>query len=187
MYTLDMNKEAFLAGRSASPPIDEDLVSERVFRASEVQRDYRALLDSAREAPVTVIDRDGRLIGVEPWADLQLGRQTRARLRELHQFLTAYRRFHDDDPAAWVELTPFPWLAPLPKEAVSDFAEMLMPVLAEAVAHGDLDEYAGMLRGWQSSAETWGDEAIESRMRAPIDPKKLVEVFPPESTSSESA
>ena len=182
-----MKKDAFLAGRGALPPVDESLVSERVFRASEVQRDYRALLDSAREAPVTVIDRDGELIGVEPWADLQLGRQIRARLRELHQFLTAYRRFRDDEPPAWVELTPFPWLAPLPKEEVAGFAEMLMPVLAEAVAHGDLDEYAGMLRGWQSSAETWGDEAIESRMAARIDPKRVVEVFPPEIASSERA
>lgn len=76
-------------------------------------------------------------------------------------------------------MTPFPFLAAFDADDVDEFSAELIPYLEESVRRRDLDGFLGNLRAWESSAETYGDEAMLAQMNVPLDPAKFVELSPP--------
>jgi broad specificity phosphatase PhoE len=149
------------------------------FRSSDLQRRYRAVLDSARRAPVQVTDRDGHRLAVGDWDEMVLATLFMRILDQIGQFHAVWARHRDEPPSEWATMTPFPFLAAFDGDDVEQFADELIPYLEEAVRRRDLEGWLGNLRAWQSSAETYDDERMLARMRVKLDPAKLVAISPP--------
>jgi hypothetical protein len=149
------------------------------FRGSDLQRQYRAVLDSAREAPVSVVDRDGHVLAVTNWDEMMTARMFMRLLDAISQFHAVWARHREEPATEWAAMTPFPFLAAFDADDVEEFANELIPYLEEAVQRRDLEGFLGNLRAWESSAETYDDEAMLAQMNAPLDPAKFIELSPP--------
>lgn len=149
------------------------------WRPTELQRAYRALLDSAKDEPQTIVDSDGTV--------LELGSKERAdfehalvrHLGEAAQFQAAFSRHGAQEAAEWAALTPYPWLASFDRAEVAEFARELYAYALDAARRQTIDGLEGNLRAWQSTAEVYEQPEVLEALMAPIDPNEIVEVFPP--------
>lgn len=148
-----------------------------VFRASEVQRSYRALLDAAKEGPVQIIDSDGSVLGLESWEELEFGRRFRDLAARLDQFRRVYAHHRKRPAAEWAAMTPFPWIDTLDHDEVAAFAREIEELLLQAANRGELHELDGALHIWRSTANTYRSPEILAAMSEVLD--EATEVFPP--------
>lgn len=151
--------------------------------ASVFQQRYRDVLNRAATEPV-LISRHNDPIGVlEPFATRLRDSEFVRHIRDAMLFLTAYRMADGpgDGDHPWVVTSPYPWLAPLPRQDLGDFAAALMPTLLRSLREADPDIYSMNLRAWQSACETRGDERFEEALLMPIDQalQGSVELEPP--------
>jgi hypothetical protein len=149
------------------------------FRGSDLQRRYRSVLDSAREAPVWVTDKDGFRFVVASSEEIDFAWAYLRILDAIAQFHAVWARHRDEPPARWAAMTPFPFLAAFDRDDVEEFSSELVPYLEESVRRRDLEGFLGNLRAWESTAETYGDEAMLAQMNEPLDPSKYVALRPP--------
>jgi hypothetical protein len=149
------------------------------FRASEVQRGYRELLDRAREEPQQILDADGSAFAVEPWNEMRFARRFQQIASAAAQLRAVYGRHRDESAAEWAALTPFPWLAGFDADEVADFAEELVDLVLDASNRGDLEELEGFLAAARSTGEIYNAPELLDQMTGELDPVELVEVFPP--------
>ena len=147
-----------------------------VFRASEVQREYRALLDSAKEGPVQILDADGSVLGLDSWDEVQFHRLFREFAARIDQFRQVYLRHRDEPAAAWASMTPFPWADTLDQEEIAEFADEIQALLLEAANRGELHELDGAIHAWRSTANTYRAPEILAAMNEVGEPE---EVFAP--------
>lgn len=150
-----------------------------VFRASSLQREYRRVLDCAREAPVQVLDRDDTLLGIERWDDLVFARGVVAALEQVGQFHAVYSRHREEPSCNWASMTPFPWLAEFDEADIDEFAKELLPHLFESLRRNTLDPYLGNVRAWESSAELLDDPDMAAALDIDIAAEQLVEIYAP--------
>lgn len=149
------------------------------FRASEVQRGYRELLDRARDEPQQILDSDGSAFAVEPWETMQFGRRYRQLAAAAAQFRAVYGRHRDEPVPEWAALTPFPWIASFDAEEVEQFSSDLLELLLDAGNRGELEEIEGFLAAAKATAEIYDAPDVLEQLTAALDPVELVEVFPP--------
>lgn len=150
-----------------------------VFRASALQREYRRVLDAARDGPVQILDKDDTLLGIERWDDLVFARGVLAALDHIGQFHAVHSRHRDEHPTKWASMTPFPWLAEFGISDVDQFATELLPHLFAALRRKSLDPYLGNLRAWESSAEMLDDEEMIAATSIELGDADLFEISPP--------
>jgi hypothetical protein len=143
------------------------------FRGSDLQRRYRSVLDSARDAPVWVSDKDGFRFVLAASEEIDFAWAFLRILDAIAQFHAAWARHHEEPPARWAAMTPFPFLAALDRDDVERFSSELLPYLEESVRRRDLEGFLGNLRAWESSAETYDDEAMLAQMNEPLDPAAI--------------
>jgi len=157
------------SGRSAGAP----------WGPTEIQRDYRTLLDRAKDAPQEVLDSDGELlvIQVKDIADFQ--RCLLEQVAETGRFLAIYNEHRDSPPARWAMQTGYPWLAAFSPEEVQEFAAELVAYTFDAGQRGTLEQLEGNLSAWESTAGIYGQPDVLRALCAPVDLQKVVEVFPP--------
>jgi hypothetical protein len=137
------------------------------------------VLDCARKSPVTIVDSDGhRSLSPTGTRHRSRGRSC-ASSTTSPSFHAVWSRHRGEPPAQWATMTPFPFLAAFDADDVDEFSAELIPYLEESVRRRDLDGFLGNLRAWESSAETYGDEAMLAQMNVPLDPAKFVELSPP--------
>ncbi len=158
-----------------------------VFRASALQREYRRVLDGAHHAPVPVLDSDNELLSVERWSTMAFSHGVVAALEDVGQFHAAYAQHKDDEPVSWVAMTPYPWLVALDRDEIDEFATELFPYLMDSVRRGSLESFAGNLRAWESTAETYDNDEMLAAMLTPFDGASLVEVSPPSEEQAQAA
>lgn len=156
------------------------LPSGTTFRGSDLQRRYRAVLDSARSAPVELIDSDGHRLAVADWDELSFAWTFLRAVDAIAQFHDAWHQHGDQAPANWVSMTPFPFLSVFDRDEVAQFSQELLPSLEQAVRGRNLDPFIGNLRAWESSAETYDDQVILDEMSEPLDPATFVEIPHPD-------
>jgi hypothetical protein len=154
-----------------------------VFRASEVQRSYRVLLDAAKEGPVQILDADGTVLGLEPWDQLDFAHRYRDHAARVDQFRQVYIRHREQPAAEWAAMTPFPWIDTLDRDEVAEFSEEIQALLLQAANRGELHELDGALHIWRSTANTYRAPEILAAMTEEGEP---VEVFPPSHYGYES-
>jgi hypothetical protein len=153
--------------------------SGQVFRASALQREYRRVLDCARESPVQVLDKDDTLLGIERWDDLVFAHGMLSALEEIGQFHAIFARHREEGPADWAAMTPFPWLSHFDGDDAAEFAGELLPRLFESLRRGSLDPYLGAIRAWESSTELLDDAEMVAALNVDLAGERLVEIFPP--------
>jgi hypothetical protein len=151
-----------------------------IRRASHLQRDYRSVLDAAKQSVVSVLDRDDTVLGIARLDSIVFLQRVVEALEQVGQFEAAYARHAGEPASEWAEMTPFPWLASLEPEYVTEFRTELMPSLLLAVHHSDIEPFLGNLRAWESTAETVNDAEMMTQMMEPIDSTRIAELFPPE-------
>jgi hypothetical protein len=157
------------SGRSAAAP----------WGPTEIQRDYRTLLDWAKDRPQEVVDSDGELLVIQDKGIADFQRRLREQVAEAGRFLAVFNEHRDVAPARWAVQTAYPWLAAFSPEEVAEFAEELVAYTFDAAQRGTLEQLEGNLRAWESTAGIYAQPDVMRALRAPVDAAGLMEVFPP--------
>jgi hypothetical protein len=155
------------SGRSAETP----------WGPTEIQRDYRTLLDRAKDSPQEVLDSDGELFLVQVKATADFQRRLLEQVAETARFLAIYNEHRDSPPAGWAMQTGYPWLAAFSAEEVGEFTEELVAYTFDAGQRRSLEQLEGNLRAWESTAGIYAQPDILRALHAPI--SEMAEVFPP--------
>jgi hypothetical protein len=101
------------AGKQTSVPAARGRASGRSANApwgpTEIQRDYRTLLDRAKDAPQEVLDADGELLVIQTKALAELQRRLQAQVAETARFMAIFSEHRDVPPSEWALQTGYPW------------------------------------------------------------------------------
>ncbi len=157
------------SGRSAAAP----------WGPTEIQRDYRTLLDWAKDRPQEVLDSDGELLVIQDKGVADFQRRLREQMAEAGRFLAVFNEHRDVEPAGWAVQTAYPWLAAFSGEEVAEFARELVAHAFDAAQRGTLEQFEGNLRAWESTAGIYAQPDVMQALHAPTDVAVLMEIFPP--------
>ncbi|MFI5004952.1 MAG: hypothetical protein ACHQE6_08055 [Solirubrobacterales bacterium] len=157
------------SGRSAGAP----------WGPTEIQRDYRTLLDRAKDRPQEVLDSDGELLIIQGKSIADFQRRLREQMAEAGRFLAIFNEHREVPPGRWAMQTAYPWLAAFSSEEVAEFAQELVAYTFDAAQRGTLEQIEGNLRAWESTAGIYGQPDVMQALCAPMDAAELMEVFPP--------
>ncbi len=146
---------------------------------TEVQRDYRTLLDRAKDSPQEVLDSDGELLVIQTKGVAEFQRRLQAQVAETARFLAIYNEHRDTPPSEWAMQTGYPWLAAFGNEEVGEFARELVAHTFDAAQRGTLEQVEGNLRAWESTAGLYGAPDAMLALLEPVDLDGIVEVHPP--------
>lgn len=128
----------------------------KVFRASDVQRRYRAVLDGAKEdGLVQILDADGTVLAVELWKDAEFAGSLLEWARTAGQFREVFERHHEEPVGDWASLSPFPWIDSLHPGEVEELVDELARTTLLAAGRGDLSEVIGLVRAFKATADTY--------------------------------
>lgn len=166
-------------GRGRGRATAEAAQAPDAWRPSELQRGYRAVLDSAKERPQLIVDTDGSLLIIEPKIQADFAHALVDRLAEVAQFRAAYMAHVDELPASWASETPYPWIAAFDSEEVAGFANELLGFALDAAQRHSLEFFEGNLRAWQSTAEVYESPDQLAALLEPIEMSEVAEVSPP--------
>ena len=104
------------SGRTADAP----------WGPTEIQRDYRTLLDRAKDSPQEVLDADGELLVIQTKGVADFQRRLQAQVAETARFLAVYNEHREVQPSEWAMQTGYPWLAAFSSDEVGEFARELV-------------------------------------------------------------
>lgn len=146
---------------------------------TEIQRDYRTLLDRAKDAPQDVLDADGELLVIQTKGVADFQRRLQAQVAETARFLAIYNEHREVLPSEWAMQTGYPWLAAFSSDEVEEFARELVADTFDAAQRGTLEHLDGNLRAWGSTAGVYGRPDAMQTLLSPVDLDGIVEVLPP--------
>jgi hypothetical protein len=146
---------------------------------TEVQRDYRTLLDRAKDTPQEVLDSDGELLVIQTKGVADFQRRLQAQVAETARFLAVYNEHRDVPPSEWAMQTGYPWLAAFCSDEVGEFVRELVAHTFDAAQRDTLEQVEGALRAWESTAGLYGQPDVMPMLLAPVDLDGIVEVHPP--------
>jgi len=171
------------AGKQTSGSAGRERASGRSVDApwgpTEIQRDYRTLLDRAKDTPQEVLDSDGELLLIQAKRVADFQRRLQAQVAETARFLAVYNEHREAPPSEWAMQTAYPWLAALGSDEVEEFARELVAHTFDAAQRGTLEQAEGNLRAWESTAGIYGQPHVMRALLASIDLDGIVEVRPP--------
>jgi hypothetical protein len=157
------------SGRSADAP----------WGPTEIQRDYRTLLDRAKDAPQEVLDSDGELLVIQTKGVAEFQRRLQAQVAETARFVAIFNEHREVPPQEWAMQTGYPWLAAFSSDEVEEFARELVADTFDAAQRGTLEHLDGNLRAWSSTAGVYGQPDAMRALLSPVDLDGIVEVLPP--------
>ncbi len=157
------------SGRSADAP----------WGPTEIQRDYRTLLDRAKDGPQEVLDADGELLVIQAKGVAEFRRRLQAQVAETARFLAIYGEHREVPPSAWAMQTAYPWLAAFSRDEVEEFASELVADTFDAAQRGTLEHLEGNLHAWASTAGIYGQSDAMRVLLSPAALNAIVEVLPP--------
>lgn len=154
---------------------------------TEIQRDYRSFLDSAKDRPQEVLDSDGELLVLQAKRVADFQRRLQSHVAEAGRFLAVYNEHRRRPPREWAMQTAYPWLAAFSMAEVAEFAQELVAYVFDAGQRGTLEQLEGNLRAWESTAGIYGQPDVMRALRAPVALDRLAEVFPPSEGQAQAA
>lgn len=157
------------SGRSADAP----------WGPTEIQRDYRTLLDRAKNTPQEVLDSDGEVLVIQTKGVADFQRRLRAQVAETARFVAIFNEHRDVPPSAWAMQTAYPWVAAFSNAEVAEFARELVADTFDAAQRGTLEHLEGNLRAWASTAGVYRQPDAMRALLSQIDLDGIVEVLPP--------
>jgi hypothetical protein len=114
------------SGRSADAP----------WGPTEIQRDYRTLLDRAKDAPQEVLDSDGELLVIQTKGVAEFQRRLQAQVAETARFVAILNEHREVPPSEWAIQTAYPWLAAFSSDEVEEFSRELVADTFDAAQRG---------------------------------------------------
>jgi hypothetical protein len=114
--TLGSAARGRASGRSADAP----------WGPTEIQRDYRTLLDRAKDAPQEVLDSDGEVLVIQTKGVADFQRHLQAQVAETARFVAIFNEHREVLPPEWAMQTAYPWLAAFSSDEVEEFARELV-------------------------------------------------------------
>jgi hypothetical protein len=179
------------ASKQTSVPATRDRASGRSRDApwgpTEIQRDYRTLLDRAKDIPQEVLDSDGELLVIQTKGVAEFQRRLQAQVAETARFLAIYNEHREIPPPEWAMQTAYPWLAAFSSDEVEEFAHELIGDTFDAAQRGTLDHLEGNLRAWASTAGVYGQPGAMLALLSPLDLDGIVEILPPSEGQARAA
>jgi len=157
------------SGRSADAP----------WGPTEIQRDYRTLLDRAKNSPQEVLDSDGEVLVVQTKGLAEFQRRLQAQVAETARFMAIFNEHRGVPSSEWALQTAYPWVAAFSSDEVADFARELVADMFDAAQRGTLEHLEGNLRAWASTAGVYGQPDAIRALLSQIDLDGIVEVLPP--------
>jgi hypothetical protein len=142
------------------------------YSSSQLQDSYREALDiAARGEPVVISRWDKPVSVLEPFMLRNRESEFVRHIDDVMRFLASAELAATSGvpTSSWVPVSAYPWLAVLPPEAISEFAEEMLPMLLEALRENDPDVFALALSAWQASCEARGDEELAEALRKPVE------------------
>lgn len=123
---------------------------------TEIQRDYRTLLDRAKDVPQEVLDSDGELLVIQTKGVAEFQRRLQAQVAETARLLAIFNEHREVPPSKWAMQTGYPWLAAFSSNEVEEFVRELVADTFDAAQRGTLEHLEGNLRAWGSTAGVYG-------------------------------
>jgi hypothetical protein len=157
------------SGRSANAP----------WGPTEIQRDYRTLLDRAKDAPQEVLDSDGELLVIQTKGVADFQRHLQAQVAETARFVAIFNEHRDVSPSEWAMQTGYPWLAAFSSDEVEEFARELLADTFDAAQRGTLEHLDGNVHAWASTAGLYEQPDAMRALLSPVDPDGILEILPP--------
>jgi hypothetical protein len=152
-----------------------------------LQREYRAVLDSAKAHAQVIVDSDGTTLVVQLKDEADFHAGLAERVAQAGRFLAVHRANAGREPREWAQQTDFPYLAAFDAEEVDEFSRELLAYTIDAAQRGTLENLEGNLRAWRSSADIYEDPQVLAQLTAELDTAELVEVHPPSEKQAEPA
>ncbi len=146
---------------------------------TEIQRDYRTLLDWAKDSPQEVLDADGELLVIQGKGVADFQRRLQAQVAATGRFLAVFNEHRGSPSKGWAMQTEFPWLGAFASEEIEEFAQELVAYILDAGQRGTLEHLEGNLRAWESTAGIYEQADVMQALGVSVDLGKVVEVFPP--------
>ena len=146
---------------------------------TEIQRDYRTLLDRAKDAPQEVLDSDGEVLVIQTKGVADFQRRLQAQVAETARFMAIFNEHRDMTPTEWAMQTAYPWVAAFSSDEVAEFARELVADTFDAAQRGTLEHLEGNLRAWASTAGVYGQPDAMRALLSQIDLDGIVAVLPP--------
>ncbi len=146
---------------------------------TEIQRDYRTLLDRAKDTPQEVLDSDGEVLVIQTKGAADFQRRLQAQVAETARFMAIFNEHREVPPEQWAIQTGYPWLAAFSSDEVAEFARELLADTFDAAQRGTLEHLDGDLRAWASTAGVYGQPDAMRALLSQVDLKGIVEVLPP--------
>lgn len=150
------------------------------FTPTDVQRRYREILDLARaDGSARIRDTDGTTLILAPAANVEFHQGLARHLVDYSRFQAAYAAHAGTPATTWAAGTPYPFVAALNVDEVTEFLRELIATLLSAAETQTLEAHEGNLAAWRSTAEIVADPAVLAAALAPIDHGSVVALSEP--------
>jgi len=146
---------------------------------TEIQRDYRTLLDRAKDAPQEVLDSDGELLVIQTKVVAEFQRRLQAQVAETARFVAIFNEHREVPPSEWALQTGYPWVSAFSSDEIEEFARELLADTFDAAQRATLEHLDGNLRAWASAAGIYGQPDAMRALLSQVDLDGIVEVLPP--------
>lgn len=155
--------------------------ADRVYRASDLNRRGREVLDTARASGARIVDTDGTSMVLVTERVLE---QTVGRLELATMLVAAMRAWRELANGDDVTVDALRWVNRLDAADRATFAEEVAAAFDEASRTSDPIPLGILLREWEVTARQPYDEHLEARLAAGFDPGAYVEIERPADTAS---
>jgi hypothetical protein len=151
--------------------------AERVYRASDLNRRGREVLDAARETGVRIADKDGLSMLMLPES---LVVEAARSSDERDSLVDAYATLFDLDAGESVAVEAMRWVNRLTPEDRGEFQEELRGEIRRAGRHDDVSSLLAMLSEWQVTSTVSNEPGYLDVLDDPFKAEDFIEVGRPE-------
>lgn len=175
-------------GRSSGAGAVSSRGERSAWRPTALQREYRQVLDLAKEQAQLIVDSDGTGLVVQLQSEAEFDRGLGEYVACVGRFLAVAKANAGRPAAEWASQTDFPYLAVFDADEVNEFRRELLAFTFDAAQRRTLRSLKGNLRAWESTAGIYGQPEVMTQMLADLDEDDYVEVLPPaEEAAAEDA
>ncbi len=150
--------------------------SERVYRASDLNRRGREVLDTARRAGARIVDTDGTSMVLLTERVLE---QTAGRLEVATMLVAAMRAWREVSSGVDVTVDQLRWVNRLDDADRQTFAEEVAAAFDEAGRTSDATALRILLHEWEVTARQPYDAQLEARLAGGFEPDDYLEIERP--------
>jgi hypothetical protein len=151
--------------------------ADRVYRASDLNRRGREVLDAARETGVRIADKDGLSMLMLPESLVVAAARASD---ERDALVDAYATLFDLDAGESVAVEAMRWVNRLSPEDRSEFIDELRSEIRRSVRDDDVSQLLVMLGEWKVTSTVSNQAGYLDVLNAPFDPDDFFEVGRPE-------